>query len=283
MNLMKVNLACGDVFVDAPDWLNLDFAPVSDAVKKANLLKRLPVPDNSAEVVYASHFFEHIPRESIASFLQECFRIIVPGGSIRLVLPDFEEMASTYLSYRIAGDHEKADFLIVEIIDQAVRRRSGGELGERYRQLRSADGEFNAEIRRFIYSRNGETFGGAADHTQSQMQSISKETNNKAGRILQMARHRFINAWIRACLYLLPDAFLAQNVSLAGIGERHQWLWDFNQVAVTLKAAKFIEVRKLAFNQTEIDGFPYQTLDVSLDGSPRKGKESMYIEARKPL
>lgn len=53
MNLMKVNLACGDVFVDAPDWLNLDFAPVSDAVKKANLLKRLPVPDNSAAVAKA--------------------------------------------------------------------------------------------------------------------------------------------------------------------------------------------------------------------------------------
>lgn len=103
-----------------------------------------------------------------------------------------------------------------------------------------------------------------------------------ASRILRAVQRRIIDIWIRACLRLLPRAFRAQNVSLAGIGERHQWLWDFHQVTAILHAAGFIDARKMAFDQTAIDDFPWQALDACSDGSPRKGEESMYIEARKP-
>ncbi|MBY5267710.1 hypothetical protein BB931_05000 [Spiribacter salinus] len=241
------------------------------------------MPDGSVGVVYASHFFEHIPRDSIAGFLQECFRILAPGGSIRLVLPDFEEMASTYLKYRSTSEHEKAEFLIVEIIDQAVRRRPGGELGDTYRQLRSQTGESAAEMRQFINGRNGEAFGGLTNKSQFAPNSASKQASKQASRVLRTVQRRIINIWIRACLRLLPSAFRAQNVSLAGIGERHQWLWDFHQVTDALHAAGFVDARKMAFDQTAIDDFPWQALDAGPDGSPRKGEESMYIEARKSV
>lgn len=193
MNLVKVNLACGDVFIDSDDWINFDFAPASSSVIKANLLDKLPLPDDGASLVYASHFFEHIPRDAIAGFLRECFRILAPGGSIRLVLPDFEEMASTYLKYRDAGEHEKADFLIVEIIDQAVRRRPGGELGDIYRQLRSQTGESVAEMRQFINGRNGEAFGGLINESKFALNSASMHAckQNIAGGAA--AHHRYLD------------------------------------------------------------------------------------------
>ena len=99
---------------------------------------------------------------------------------------------------------------------------------------------------------------------------------------MRAVQRRLVGIWIQSALQLLPRAFRAQNVSLAGIGERHQWLWDFHQVAVALEAAGFVDARKMAFDQTEIDDFPWQALDACPDGSARKGKESMYIEARKP-
>ena len=131
---LNVNLGCGPVFVDSPEWLNLDHSPTSTSVKQANLLATLPVDSNSCEVVYSSHFLEHIPREKVGLFLGECLRIMRPGGVLRLVLPDFEEMCREYLAQRNAGDHEKADFLVVEIIDQCIRMQRGGELGRVYQR-----------------------------------------------------------------------------------------------------------------------------------------------------
>lgn len=106
--MLKVNLACGGVFVDSPDWLNLDFAPTSPTVRKANLLGRLPVADGAAALVYSSHFLEHVPRDLVPGFLRECWRVLRPGGVVRLVLPDLENLAREYLARREAGEHDKA-------------------------------------------------------------------------------------------------------------------------------------------------------------------------------
>ena len=72
---------------------------------------------------------------SLVHFLTECFRVAKPGATIRLVLPDFEEMCATYLDCRKAGDHAEADFLILEIIDQCVRPRRGGKLRDFFGSL----------------------------------------------------------------------------------------------------------------------------------------------------
>jgi predicted SAM-dependent methyltransferase len=66
MQQIKVNIACGDSFVE--EWLNFDYAPYSRVVKKANLLSKLPVANEKASVVYSSHFLEHVPKELAAGF-----------------------------------------------------------------------------------------------------------------------------------------------------------------------------------------------------------------------
>ena len=156
-----INLACGPVFIDSPVWANFDFVAAS-GVQQADLLGRLPLADNSAQLVYSSHFLEHIPKPQVENFLRECLRVLKPGGLIRLVLPDLENMARTYLQLRDDGKHEKATFLVLEMIDQCVRRQSGGELGKYYRTLQeqakehvSASGD-NTVMIDFIRHRTGE-------------------------------------------------------------------------------------------------------------------------------
>ena len=99
-SINKINLGCGDVYIEADNWVNLDYNPVAPPVKFGNLLGRFPLNDNSACLVYSSHFFEHIPRNKIPFFLKECKRILAPGGVIRLVLPDLENLCRAYLGYR---------------------------------------------------------------------------------------------------------------------------------------------------------------------------------------
>ena len=121
-----INLACGPFFIDNDDWANFDFSTTNLSVRRANLLDRLPLPSGKAELVYATHFLEHIPRRDVHNFLFECHRVLMPGGVIRLVMPDLEEMARSYLKLRDSNEHELADFLVVEMVDQCVRRHSGG-------------------------------------------------------------------------------------------------------------------------------------------------------------
>lgn len=171
MSNQFINLGCGPIFVDSPDWINLDFTPATPRVRRANLLARLPLPSNEARLVYASHFLEHIPKPEVGAFLRECHRVLQSGGVLRLVLPDLQEMAASYLHYREAGDHERADFLVLEIIDQCVRRESGGELGRLYRRLRNEPHPDQAELIAFVRERTGETL----------LASMNGQTQNPGG------------------------------------------------------------------------------------------------------
>ena len=275
-----INLGCGPVFVDAPDWVNLDFAPLCPSVRQANLLDRLPLPSNEARLVYSSHFLEHIPKSEVDAFLRECHRILKPGGLIRLVLPDLEEMARTYLALRESGDHERADFLVLEMIDQCVRRESGGELERCYRRLRAAC-DLHSGMIAFIRQRTGED-----------LRQISALHNLPAGgacsaplpgRLLQWIRHRLHRVWLQLWIAGLPAAFRAQNVSLAGVGERHHWLWDFHQLRSALKSVGFGEVQRCTADSSAMEDFPFYPLDLDAEDRPRKGADSMVVEARKPF
>ena len=88
--------------------------------------------------------------------------------------------------------------------------------------------------------------------------------------------------WTRAVLQLLPKAFREQNVSLAAVGERHHWLYDFHQLQRLLAAAGFVSIERCTAATSRVPTFPFHPLDLAGDGQPRKGAESLFIEAQKP-
>jgi SAM-dependent methyltransferase len=271
----KVNLACGSAFVAGDGWTNLDYAAANEHVLRANLLGRLPLPDDGAALVYCSHFLEHIPRSQVVGFLAECFRVLAPGGTLRLVLPDLENLCRAYLEHRERGEHDKADFVVLEMVDQCVRRTSGGELGRFYGQLRSDPATY-AEMMAFVRERTGEDLSTAPPTRR--LGSLGGGLRSVLGKLLG----RLQRLWIRSVLQLLPTAFREQNVSLAAVGERHHWLWDFHQVRVLLEEVGLQNVERHQASSSGFEGFPFQALDLDGEGRPRKGAESMYIEARKP-
>jgi len=271
----KVNLACGGVFVTGDGWINLDYGASSEAVQRADLLGRVPLPDDHAALVYSSHFLEHIPREQVAGFLTECWRILAPGGVLRLVLPDLENLCRAYLTHRERGEHEQANFVVLEMTDQCVRRESGGELGRYYRMLKSSPDEHAALIE-FVRERTGENI------LSNPPRGPLKARRATIAYLVPGIQRRLERIWTRAVLQLLPKAFRAQNVSLAAVGERHHWLWDFEQLRTELERAGFGAITRCTASESCFDGFPFRSLDLDAEGRPRKGSESMYIEAIKP-
>ena len=274
-----INLGCGDIYVDSPDWINLDFAPVSASVRQANLLANLPLPSDGAKLVYASHFIEHIPKSNVAAFLTECYRVLEPGGVLRLVLPDFQEMAASYLYYRESGDHARADFIVMEIVDQCVRRTTGGELGRYYQQLRTQSSDNQKEMSAFVRERTGEDLHAPISSRQENANKwLWRDTTHFCSRLKNVAHHIWLHALIRG----LPAAFRSQNVSQACTGELHHWLWDFHLIQQALNDAGFTSIARCSARTSAFAGFPFYPLDVDIDGKSRKGLESMYIEALKP-
>lgn len=268
--LKKINLGCGNIYLAEDGWDNYDYSPSHSSVQRANLLGPLPIQDESAELVYSSHFLEHIPYDLVRGFLSECYRILAPGGILRLVLPDLEELCQSYLLHRKNNEHDFANVILLEMIDQCVRRQSGGQLGQLYSRL-GALGSQNKKIIEFIRYRTGEDI----------LASVSEGFKPQNRNFLRVIYSHLEQAWIRLIVSLLPKAFRSQNVSLAAVGERHHWLWDFHQLHELLAEAGFTSIVKMQVNTSAFVSFPFYPLDLDNTGAPRKGAESMYIEAQK--
>ena len=81
-----------------PYWTNVDRiqertggeGPVAGASLNLDLLvtPRLPIADETAELVYSAHLLEHLPDDRAHRLLREAFRILKPGGLLRVSTPD---------------------------------------------------------------------------------------------------------------------------------------------------------------------------------------------------
>lgn len=56
----------------------------------------IPFDHGTADFVYSSHFLEHLYRTDAQRILQESFRVLKPGGTIRISVPDLEYAVSLY-------------------------------------------------------------------------------------------------------------------------------------------------------------------------------------------
>jgi predicted SAM-dependent methyltransferase len=50
----------------------------------------IPFNDNTVPAVFSSHFLEHVGHREAQKLLGECFRVLKPGGIIRIVVPSLD-------------------------------------------------------------------------------------------------------------------------------------------------------------------------------------------------
>lgn len=65
-----------------------------------DLRKRLPFADNSAEGIYAPHFLTELYFEDAMRLLKECYRVLQPGGALRIVVSDLRAFVLEYMGQR---------------------------------------------------------------------------------------------------------------------------------------------------------------------------------------
>ncbi len=91
---MKLHLGCGKRDF-GEGWIHIDCGDYPHVT--SHDITKLPFPNNSCSLVYASHVIEYFDRDEIVPVLKEWSRVLRKGGKIRLAVPDFMAMARLYI------------------------------------------------------------------------------------------------------------------------------------------------------------------------------------------
>lgn len=92
---MKLHIGCGKryilgfIHVDVRKFPHVDYVTSAD---KLDMFK-----DNSADLIYTCHVLEHFRRDQTENVLKEWYRVLKPGGILRIAVPDFEKLVEVYL------------------------------------------------------------------------------------------------------------------------------------------------------------------------------------------
>ena len=93
-SIKKLHLGCG--YHPIAGWLNSDLFPQSKEVVVVDATKKFPFPSDTFDYIFSEHMIEHMPYQYGQRMLQECYRVIKPGGSIRISTPDLAFLISLY-------------------------------------------------------------------------------------------------------------------------------------------------------------------------------------------
>jgi len=63
-----------------------------------DLRKKLPFASASVGMIYCAHTLEHLYLDQARRLLEDCFRVLAPGGILRMVVPDLKAMALNYVA-----------------------------------------------------------------------------------------------------------------------------------------------------------------------------------------
>jgi predicted SAM-dependent methyltransferase len=83
----KLHIGCGRNL--RPGWLNTDNFPKTPGAMHLDATRRFPFSDAVFDYAFSEHMIEHVPYERGLRMLQECRRVMKPGGRIRISTPDF--------------------------------------------------------------------------------------------------------------------------------------------------------------------------------------------------
>ncbi len=272
-----LNLGCGQHY--HPDWHNLDFVSTGPGVVAHNLLEGIPFEDAAFDVVYHSHVMEHFNKKDGQKFINECYRVLKPGGIIRIAVPDLEQLAKEYLANLEKALQENSplnaanyDWSVIELLDQMVRDSSGGEMAAYWSQDQIINEDYVAKRMGWEFTRFRNALSAVipeADAKPSKKPSYSRRIRSKIFRTVFKNELRT----------LAEQKILLELGRFRKSGEIHAWMYDRYSLANLLEHTGFKKTIVQDAFTSQISNWSHFGLD-AIDGSIRK-PDSFFIEAQK--
>lgn len=103
----------------APFWRTADWFDADLTIRLEKDVK-IPLPDRSQKVIYSAHMLEHVQQPVFEWLMQECYRLLQPGGIVRFELPD---------SRKLLAEYHKTDSPVIAELCQSARETYVDRLG----------------------------------------------------------------------------------------------------------------------------------------------------------
>lgn len=141
--ILKLHLGCFDQVI--PGWINTDITPhifvarvpglawflyrlgkitkqrheqhrsgLFRNVRYLDVTKRFPYSDNTFLFVYASHLLEHLLPDQARFCISEIYRVLKPGGVVRIAVPDLDKIIASY-------DPRNSDFFLESFFEASQK------------------------------------------------------------------------------------------------------------------------------------------------------------------
>lgn len=81
----------------SPTSRRVDLLPYPNVRYVCDVSRGLPFDNGSVEEIYSSHFLEHLADRDVLPFLRECHRVLRPGGTVELIVPDLPAILWRFL------------------------------------------------------------------------------------------------------------------------------------------------------------------------------------------
>lgn len=279
--LAMLNVGCGSTF--HPQWVNIDFHAASSEVIACDIRRGLPFEDGTFQACYSSHVLEHLTPPEGARLLLEAHRVLAPGGVLRVVVPDLELIVRDYLRALeraldgAPGADDDYDWMMIQLLDQSVRRVAGGAMSEFWRDATRHNADFvvaraGLEAERAIAESRT---GTASKRRSGLLERVCSRT------VAQLARalHRRVARTLVGAVAGRGAAKVFDESLFRDSGEIHHWMYDRYSLERSLKRAGFIEVHTRSATESLIPAFASFELDV-VAGRVRK-PDSLFVEAVK--
>lgn len=91
---MKLHLGCGHRYI--PGFVHVDLYDLLHVDYKSGIDDLSVLDDGAASLIYSSHSFEYFDRTEAVGVLKEWYRVLAPGGVLRLAVPDFDALIRVY-------------------------------------------------------------------------------------------------------------------------------------------------------------------------------------------
>jgi predicted SAM-dependent methyltransferase len=100
---LKLHVGCANNLKTG--WVNIDLSPNVDL--QLDMREPIPLRSESVQIIYSEHFLEHLNYpEHAKRFLRESFRVLEPGGTFSVGVPDAGCALLNYANAQDRRQHE---------------------------------------------------------------------------------------------------------------------------------------------------------------------------------
>lgn len=99
----RLNIGSQGNYLDG--WLNTDVWASPEGVAFLDATKKFPFSDASFDYVYSEHMIEHITYDQADFMVKEAWRILKPGGKIRIATPSLDKFITFSGNEKTVSDY----------------------------------------------------------------------------------------------------------------------------------------------------------------------------------